>query len=76
MSGTAFIVIAIVLFLFVLAVGKAVTMWLTGMDIAVKNQKAMLKNQEEIIALLGEIADNGKPAQKQYTGSPPVVRQS
>lgn len=61
MNVTVFIVILIIFILFVLAVGKAFTMWITGMDIAVKNQKAMLKNQEEITALLGELADNSKP---------------
>lgn len=75
MNVTVFVVILIIFVLFVLAVGKAVTMWITGMDIAVKQQKTMIENQKEIIALLGEIADNGKP-QPQRRVEPPVVRQS
>ena len=76
MSGTAIIVIVVVLFLLVLAIGKAFTMWITGMDIAVNQQKTMIKNQEEIIALLGEIADNGKNSQQRQVAAPPVLFRS
>lgn len=54
MSITTVLVILAVLLLFFLAVGKAFTMWITGIDLVIKNQK-------EIIGLLNEIADNTAP---------------
>lgn len=74
MSVTPFMIIALIVFLFVLAVSKAVTMWVTGMDISVKNQKVIIENQKEIYAVLQEIAQNTR--QRRVEAPPPIVRQS
>lgn len=74
MSVTPFMIIALIVFLFVLAVSKAVVMWVTGMDIATKNQKTITENQKEIHAVLQEIAQNTR--QRRVEAPPPIVRQS